>query len=152
MNPFFLVFKDGCKFFTTGKSFLKVKTSEILTRFIFQRNHFRENGSVKTGAFIPNKFGDTSVNRVCDLDEELIWGIGKFVESKRKQKLYGRADINVIHVLDNKLEVKPWPYPLLSHANITAYPAFDPQLQNAKQKAIAVDLAIKSSGKIYKTK
>lgn len=149
MNPLFLILNDGFKFFDTGKSLFKIKPREIVARFIFNKNHITKKGVIKFGAFIPNKMGDTSVNRICDLDEELIWEIGRFVESKRKQNLYGRADINVGRIFHNLLKIKPWPFPLLSHANITDYPAFDPQLRNAKQKEIAADLAKDSSSKVY---
>lgn len=84
----------------------EITTSENLSRFIFSRNHIRSsNNTVKYAAFLPHINGETSVFRTSGLTDNLTWDIGAEIEKKRTQNLKGRADINSLSVIKNKLKI-----------------------------------------------
>ena len=53
-----------------------VTYDEQLARFILQRSHLRQDGSVKQDAFVPYPWPDLSVTRHLQLTDKELWGIG----------------------------------------------------------------------------
>ncbi len=118
-----------------------IDLSEILSRFILQRNWYRSsNNTVKYAAFMPNpKNGETSVFRTTGISDEEIWLIGeREVATRRGKSIAGRADIEAAVVISLSLRVVP-SEPPERHANITGWPD-----ERSAQKLIAIKLAEKA--------
>ena len=118
-----------------------VDLSEILARFILQRNWYRpSDNTVKYAAFIPNpKNMETSVFRITGISDEQVWLIGeREVATKRGKPVLGRADIKVYDVVSQDLKVYS-AEPPERHANITGWPK-----EKSAQKLIAIKLAEKA--------
>ncbi len=115
-----------------------VDLSEILSRFILQRNWYRpSDNTVKYAAFMPNpKNGETSVFRTSNLSDKEIWLIGeREVAMKRGKPIIGRAEIVTAVVVSHNLKVVP-SEPPERHANIIGWPE-----EKSAQKLIAIKLA-----------
>jgi hypothetical protein len=118
-----------------------IDLSEILSRFILQRNWYRSSdNTVKYAAFMPNpKSGETSVFRTTGISDEEIWLIGEIeVATRRGKPISGRADIETAVVISLSLRVVP-SEPPERHANITGWPD-----GRSAQKLIAIKLAEKA--------
>ncbi|MBI5970338.1 MAG: hypothetical protein HY884_04220 [Deltaproteobacteria bacterium] len=121
----------------------KIDNSELLTRYLFEKNHFAgTDGRVKYGAFMPKQnegtlLYETSVFRTLGLLDDGIWKIGlEFAQGDRKLK--GRADITVQAVEDSRLQaIKKEPPE--RHADIVGWPS-----ELLDQKVIARQLAASS--------
>ena len=74
----------------TGKP---VTADEQLARFLLQRSHLRQDGTVKQDAFIPHPWPELSVTRHLQLTEKELWSIGQNVARQTAKTLYGRADV-----------------------------------------------------------
>jgi hypothetical protein len=117
-------------------SLTPVTDSEVLVRFVLFRGWIRSsNSTVKSDAFIPHPYPDLSVTRHIGLSVEEIWQIGQAVADSRPATLYGRAEIQALHVRRQSLRIVPTPEPK-NHANITGWPKDKPA-----QKIIAQELA-----------
>lgn len=113
-----------------------VTAEEWLARFILFRGWIRGSDStVRPDAFIPYPYPDLSVTRHIGLSVEEVWQIGQAVAEHRPATLYGRADIQAVHVRRQALRIVPTPEPR-NHANITGWPKDKPA-----QKIIAQELA-----------
>nr|WP_281722468.1 hypothetical protein [Nitrosomonas nitrosa] len=115
-----------------------VTDSEVLARFVLFRGWIRSsNSTVKPDAFIPYPYPypDLSVTRHISLSVKEIWQIGQAVADSRPATLYGRADIQALHVRRQSLRIVPTSEPR-NHANITGWPNDKPA-----QKIIAQELA-----------
>lgn len=121
---------------------------EFVARFCFDRRDFNaETGNPKTKVFMPELYQDkheTSVCRKTNISEERIWEISKIVEKLRSKKVVGRADLGVCVVLSQHLtaEAAPTDYP--EHSIIIGWPSGDEEVEKAKRKSIAQELAYKA--------
>ncbi|VAX29663.1 hypothetical protein MNBD_NITROSPIRAE03-85, partial [hydrothermal vent metagenome] len=103
---------------------MPVELSEILSRFVLQKNWYRHSDNrVKYAAFMPNpKNGETSVFRTSGISDVEIWQIGEHeVAMKRDKPISGRADIKASVVISKNLRILPCEPPE-RHANIIAWP------------------------------
>lgn len=117
-------------------SLTSVTDDEVLARFVLFRGWIRtSNSTVKPDAFIPYPYPDLSVTRHIELSEDQLWQIGQQVADQRPARLYGRADIQALHVNQRSLRIVPTPEPK-NHANVTGWPKDKPA-----QKIIAQQLA-----------
>ena len=118
-----------------------IKSSEPLSRFITEKSYYRPSDkTVRHNAFMPNRDGETSVYRIIGLGDPEIFEIGqRFVADKRNKPLLGRADINVLKILEKELKVISDPDPHPRHANIVDWPE-----EREKYRLIAVELADES--------
>jgi hypothetical protein len=84
---------------------LKPEEEESVTRFIVHSNQFSKIGEVNYRAFEPPKSDlKTSVFRIINLTEVLIWFLGFFnVISPKRMRLYARADISYENIIANRL-------------------------------------------------
>lgn len=113
-----------------------------LARFIFARNHYRADGTVKYQAFLPASDGDTSVFSISELTRDQIWELAEaHVVPLRLMPVKGSAEIEVSHVLDTGLSVALSEPPPL-HANISGWPggANPTDEDRARKKQIAQKL------------
>jgi hypothetical protein len=117
-----------------------VGNDENLARFLIQSNHFNQSG-VKPVAFLPNlKNGETSVFRHGVENLESLWRIGH-EHMANNRTLHGVAIVKANIVRKAILDVVA-KEPPARHANIIDWPCnADPELQKAKQKDIANQIA-----------
>src|SRR6266568_4343809 len=122
----------------------EVGPTELLARFIFQKNHFsRQNNRVKYNAFLPNPDGETSVFRTDGFADHEIWQTGEQVGFQRTQTLYGRGDIRTDKVVEAGLNVQPTEPPK-HHANIIDWPVDKSErMSKAQQLAAHARLVLK---------
>ena len=114
-----------------------VSSDESLGRFILQKNHFRNDLTVKPDAFIPYSRTELSVTRHIGLSVSQIWEIGWEVALKIGKPLFGRADIKASIFENQKLTVIADPLPNNpNHANVKGWPAEKPA-----QKILALEIA-----------
>jgi hypothetical protein len=103
---------------------MPVDLSEILSRFIFQRNWYRPSDNrVKYAAFMPNpNNGETSVFRTSGLANNEIWDIGeREVAIRRDKPILGRGDIRASAAISKNLKITP-SEPPKRHANLIGWP------------------------------
>lgn len=118
--------------------------SELLGRFVFSKQHVRQDETIRPGAFMPPTDLQLSVTRHVGRTETDLWSRGEAVASASERRLVGRADITVGAVR----RVKPLdavqaglPEDLL-HAHVVGWPPMD---NKPAQKMLAVDLAAAAS-------
>ncbi len=116
-----------------------ISLSENLSRFIFKRQHIRNNKG-HWRAFEPPRNLRMSVFRTSDISEEEIWNFGENVATERGKPLNGRVDITVLSVKNNGLDMYPDASPS-RHANIINWPE-----RKEEQMEIAMRLADASQG------
>ena len=122
-----------------------VTYDEQLARFILQRSHLRQDGSVKQDAFVPYPWPDLSVTRHLQLTDKELWGIGHDVARQTTKTLHGRADVRAGDFQQQRLRVITAPVEgNPNHANVTDWPAEKPA-----QKIIAQQIAA-AAGKARK--
>jgi hypothetical protein len=122
-----------------------VTPEEFLARYILQRSHLRQDGTVKPDAFIPYPWPDLSVTRHLQLSENALWSIGQNVARQTGKTLRARADIRTLDVQRHSLQVLAAPVEgNPNHANVTGWPAEKPA-----QKIIALQTA-SAAGKVKK--
>lgn len=110
---------------------------ERLARFILQRSHLRQDGTVKQDAFIPYPWPSLSVTRHLHLGEADIWRIGQDVARQTAKTLRGRADVQAADFQRHRLQAITAPVAgNPNHADITGWPR-----EKSAQKAIAQDIA-----------
>lgn len=116
-----------------------VNPEELISRYIFEKTHFRSDNSVKHNAFMPPKDKlEVSVYRIKGLSTDEIWQIGnEYVAQQRGKDLLGRADILAEHAYRHGLDIKPDTHPHPRHANISGFPAGN----NEKVRMLALELA-----------
>lgn len=119
---------------------MAVSSDELLARFIFYKNHLRQDLTFKPDAFIPYPWPDLSVTRHLELDELELWRIGSDIAEQREKTLHGRADFQAVIATIQKLQVISDPLPENpNHAIIRGWPPDKPA-----QKIIAQELAAAS--------
>lgn len=118
----------------------RISPQEAVTRFIFSESHYaKTTGRVKYPVFLPKK-GETSVFRICKLNDTQIWDIGdNYVAPSSSRTLYARGDIVASDVFDENLTIKPDTRKHKLHANIVGWP-----LEQAKIKLLTTNLADKA--------
>ena len=124
----------------------KVNSSERITRYLFSKNSFRENNSLRHNEFMPPPANYRwSVYRTSTLHETEIWQIGKEVVSPaRKLPLIGRGDLSAEKVLALCLSISPATTPHPLHANVEGWKA-----DTVKDRLLALKLAEAATG--YRT-
>lgn len=118
----------------------EIHDAEDLARFLVHRDHFSST-AVKPAAFVPNrKDRETSVTRHGREPAESLWGLGELARGSRT--LYGAALFKARDVRRAGLDVYA-AEPPERHAAIREWPWIgeDPELQKAKQKELALELA-----------
>ncbi len=121
-----------------------ISADEHLARFILQRSHLRQDGSVKPDAFVPYPWPDLSVTRHLQLTENELWSIGHNVARQATKTLRGRADVRARDFQQHRLRVLAAPVEgNPNHANVTDWPTEKPA-----QKIIAQQIAA-AAGKAY---
>jgi hypothetical protein len=118
---------------------LAVTDAELLARFILFNGWFRKDGTLRQDGFMPPPPDfKLSVTRHIDLSDLALWQIGQAVADARPAAtLHGRADLKVVDVKRQTLQVDAAPLPEnLNHANIAGWPPDKPA-----QKIIAIELA-----------
>ncbi len=95
-----------------------IDPTEILTRFIYTKNHYRSDHTVKHAAFMPPADKRLSVFRIFNLQVNEIWNIG---DSLRTEPPLGRADLQASIVTETGLTIDPDDIPP-RHANIIGWP------------------------------
>lgn len=115
-----------------------ISEDEDITRFINQKSYFRSSDkTARHNAFMPNKYGETSVYRIIGITDFVIYEIGKkFVAEKQGKPLIGRADLSVSEILKCRLKVEPETQPHPRHANICNWTR-----ERSETKMIAIELA-----------
>ena len=115
----------------------RVGADEHLSRFILNRNHLREDWTLKPDAFIPPPWPDLSVTHRLQLSEADLWNIGGDVARRTGKTLRGRADVQAFQFERHALRVVAAPLAENpNHANVTGWPAEKPA-----QKLIAQEIA-----------
>lgn len=118
-----------------------VGDDERLSRFIFQRDRIRADGSVKPDAFIPHPWPDLSVTRQLSWTEDDIWKVGREISKTSQRPLHGRTDVIATQFREHRLLVVADPTPDNSHhANVRNWPS-----EKSAQKAIAQLIAASAS-------
>lgn len=118
----------------------RVADEEDLVRFLTQSNQFNSI-MAKPAAFLPNpRDRETSVSRHGRRPEQSLWQIGQ--EAAGSRNLYGAVFFSARDVRVAQLEVFA-DEPPMRHAVIRNWPWMDddPEVQKAKQKALAVLIA-----------
>lgn len=118
-----------------------VTDNEKLARFIVFKRWIGENSRVKQDAFMPPPDLELSVTRHINITDLDIWNIGRLVVGPPPRQLYGRADVEVIHVRNQNLDVKPSPLAdNHNHAHIINWPS-----DKHERKMRAIEIAAKAS-------
>lgn len=116
-----------------------IANNELLARYITSSRWFRkQDQTVKQDAFIPSENPlELSVTRHINLTENDIWSIGQVIVRGTPRTLYGRADVEVGHVIAQRLSVVSQPVPdNQNHANIVGWP-----LAKNDRKMLALEIA-----------
>ena len=114
-----------------------VESSELLARFVLNRIHVRQDGTLRPNAFIPYPYPDLSVTRHLQLAEAALWEVGKRVACQTGKTLYGRADVCSSVFESQGLHVEAAPVPEnRNHANVVGWP-----IEKPAQKSIAQEIA-----------
>lgn len=124
---------------TTTDPPLGVADDELLARFILFNRWVRKDGTLRQDGFMPQPLDlKLSVTRHIDLSDLALWQLGQAVaDAIPTAILYGRADLKVVDVKRQTLQVDVAPLPEnLNHANIAGWPPDKPA-----QKIIAIELA-----------
>jgi hypothetical protein len=95
-----------------------LRNEEVLARYLYSKNHFRSDNTVKHHAFMPPVDKRLSIFRTYGLVEEEIWALGATL---RAEALVARADTTVLNVKDAGLTVEP-DEPPERHACIVGWP------------------------------
>jgi hypothetical protein len=120
---------------------LDIPPGERLSRFLFQSNNVRADGTPRHTAFEPPPHGRLSVCVSNLLAEAVLWGICKtHIEPARGKASIGRTDLNSLHVYAESLTVNVDGAPFPQHANIVGWDALRSRQQqmNLASKASAI--------------
>lgn len=130
-----------------SQSLIPVDENEILARFIYHHDYFRQDGSIRPSAFEPNcKTNDVSVFRHSGFSdpENDLSRIGEEGARNRGCNYHGRADIKAEYVYQQRLDVVPTQEPE-NHANIVGWPE-----EKNERKSIALELAANCVSRLKK--
>ncbi len=121
-----------------------VQLSEILSRYIFNRSHYRiPDQSVMYTAFMPRSDDlRVSVFRTSGLSEPCLWNIGESVGQVSNRTLHGRGDVIAAEVRKQNLDIDPDNRPP-RQANIVGWPQ-----EKHKRQEIAQILASSATLKL----
>lgn len=121
-----------------------VQSSEILSRYIFDKNWYRSiDQSVMYTAFMPRSDNlRVSVFRTSGLSKPKAWSIGESVGQVSSRTLRGRGDIIAAEVRKQNLDIDPDNHPP-RHANIVGWPQ-----EKHKRQEIAQVLASSATLKL----
>ncbi len=98
---------------------------DLLARFLLQKNHFkRAENRATPEAFMPPPDLKLSVYQITNLPDVQIWTLGRNVLQQHPQpRLYGRADVRVGGVHDQKLKAVRDDDPP-RHVNVVGWPNY----------------------------
>ena len=112
----------------------EVASSEPLSRFIYQSNHFNANTKkINSSAFLPPPNRELSVFRIFRLGDSEIWEIGNTIRAKPTK---ARADVVAGKIQQAGLTVIPETSAHVRHANIVGWPE-----TKHEQKVFAIKLS-----------
>jgi hypothetical protein len=98
-------------------------SDSLFTRFILEKKHYRADLTVRYAAFMPNRNGETSVFKINNISEAIIWRIGNSeVAVVREKALQARADINKKNITEAGLNTEFKQSFHYLHANIIGWP------------------------------
>ena len=114
-----------------------VADAEWLARYLLRREYVRSDGSLRPDPFMPYKQVELSVTRHLGLDERELWEAGQSVAAATATTLHGRADVQAVVFVKQRLPVVQRPLAgNLNHADVVGWPADKPA-----QKEIALLIA-----------
>lgn len=98
---------------------------DLLARFLLQKSHFKRTENRATPeAFMPPPDLKLSVYQIANLPDVQIWTLGRNVLQQHPQpRLYGRADVRVGAVHDQKLKAVRDDDPP-RHVNVVGWPSY----------------------------
>jgi hypothetical protein len=119
-----------------------LRPRELLARFITASRWIRPDDTIRQDAFIPPRDLQLSVTRHDDLSENELWAIGDDVAKKVLQNelatAHGRADVQLQHVLQQKLWAELAPIPgNPNHVHIVGWPEEKSARKNRAQQLAA---------------
>ena len=115
-----------------------VGAQEELARFIVDRRHLREDGTVKSDPFVPWKHVELSMVRHQGLTEAEIWHFGDIVAEGLRRPILGRADVSAGVFSSVQLTVEPRPLPRNpNHCDVVGWPSDTKDAQKLKALVIA---------------
>jgi hypothetical protein len=82
-----------------------IADDELLARFVLFSGWVRSDRTLRPDAFIPFPWPNLSVTRHLELSKDELWTIGQHIADNRPSKLYGRADLQVLTILEQSLRV-----------------------------------------------
>lgn len=118
-----------------------VEETEILSRYVLQSKHFRNDKTPKPELFMPHPHQDLSVTRHRDATEAELWQVGHNVAQQIGKTFYGRFDVKTedCQIEPLKVEAKPIKNNP-NHADIIGWPSSKPD-----QKELALKIAASKS-------
>jgi len=100
-----------------------IANHEQLARFVMVRKWVRDDGTIRSDAFIPPPDLNLSVTRHVGLSDGEIWSRGRQVAIQRERPLYGRADVSAGRIREASLNVVVHPLDdNPEHAHIVDWP------------------------------
>lgn len=113
-----------------------VEETEVLSRYVLQSRHFRNDKTPRPELFMPHPYQDLSVTRHRDATENELWQVGQDVAQQIGKTLYGRFDIQAKDCQVKPLIVKAQPVENNpNHADIIGWP---PSKQDQKELALKI--------------
>jgi hypothetical protein len=113
--------------------------NERISRFAYDSGYFRNNGTAKTKAFLPDADQEVSVFRIDDLSVPDIWQLG---DAARGRQARASIELTVSAVADTALVVTI-AEPPVRHAVIEGWPADDLRMQLQQALADAATVRIR---------
>ena len=100
-------------------------SEDVLARFLLKKNHFKRTENRPTPeAFMPPPDLKLSVYKITNIPQDEIWMLGRTVLEQHPQpRLYGRADVRVGAVHDQKLKAIQDDNPP-RHVNVIGWPSY----------------------------
>jgi hypothetical protein len=118
-----------------------VEDTEILSRYVLQSRHYRDDKTPRPELFMPHPHQDLSVTRHRDATEDELWEVGNNVAQQIGKTFYGRFDIQTKDCQIETLKVEAKPVKgNPNHADITGWSSSKPE-----QKALALKIAASKS-------
>ena len=127
---------------------MELTPGERISRFMFGDRHYSaKKRLLKPGAFNPSPYDELSVGHTTGLDTAQIWQLGEVVRAHTKSPtLYARADLDVAHVLEQKLKAVRDDQDYERHTNVIGWPVVaDDDAKKRLWKHIASELADKAT-------
>jgi hypothetical protein len=123
----------------------ELTSGELVTRFIYSKTNFSPaRGRPKPNAFDPSPYDKLSVAHCTGLLDHAVWGIGERTLGNQpgRSTIYGRADVPVGALNENKLRAIRDDDPFERHTSVVGWPRFDDgDEQKRRWKQICLELS-----------